>query len=103
MKQKVTEMSKSDSTEQEQTSEQDKVEDIDGDVQHETIPAASTPPSSDGLRRRNVKGTSDSPQQDSRTANRPVRNDGNNITSLLVLWALIFVIVMLALRRLLYM
>ena len=97
-------MSESNSTEQEQSSEQDKVEDIDGDNGHsETmIPAASTS-SGDGLRRRNVKGTTSSPQEDSRTANRPVRNDGNNITSLLVLWALIFVIVMLALRRLLYM
>ena len=97
-------MSGSNPTEQEQLSEQDKVDNIDGDNgQTETmIPAASTP-SSDGLRRRNVKGASSSSQEDSRTANRPVRNDGNNVTSLLVLWALIFVIVMLALRRLLYM
>ena len=96
-------MSESNSTEQEQSSEQDKVEDIDGDRQSETIiPAASTP-SGDGLRRRNVKGASSSSQQESRTANRPARNDGNNVTSLVVLWALIFVIVMLALRRLLYM
>lgn len=108
MKQKVTEMSsktkESNPAKQEESSGQDTVEDIDGGGQTETVMAASSP-SSDGLRRRNVKDTSSSSQEQSRTTNtdRPVRNDGNNITSLLVLWALIFVIVMLALRRLLYM
>lgn len=92
---------KTNSTEQEQSTEQDKVEDIDGAPSETVIPASS--PSSDGLRRRNVKNTSSSTQQEPRTLNRPVRNDSSNITSLLVLWALIFVIVMLALRRLLYM
>ena len=94
---------KDDSTNQEEPSEQEKIKDID-EPQQETRPASS--PSSDGLRRRNVKDTSSSPQQETITStnsNRPVRNDGNNVTSLLVLWALIFVIVMLALRRLLFM
>ena len=96
-------MQKSDSTEKECSSGLDKDKDISGGGHNETtIPAASTP-SGDGLRRRNVKNTTDSAQQESETVNRPVRNDSNNVTSLLVLWALIFVIVMLAIRRLLYM
>ena len=62
---------------------------------------------SEGLRKRNVKETSqqDQPLPPPRTTETSDRqnSDGNNITSLLVLWALIFVVVMLALRRLLYM
>ena len=87
------------STESEDHREQ--VEDINKAQTETVIPTSS--PSSDGLRRRNVKNTNSSTEQEPRTSNRPVRNEGNNITSLLVLWALIFVIVMLALRRLLYM
>ena len=96
-------MTKSNSKEKEHSSEQDKDEDISrGGHNDTTIPAASMPPS-DGLRRRSVKNATGSAQQESETVNRPVRNDSNNVTSLLVLWALIFVIVMLAIRRLLYM
>lgn len=89
-------------TQQEQLSEQDKVEETNGEGHSEMVTPTSSP-SSDGLRRRNVQDRNSSPQQESRTANRPVRNNENNITSLLVFWALIFVIVMLALRRLMYM
>jgi len=80
---------------------EDKVVDLDRQQQ------SGTRSGSEGLRKRNVKETSqqDQPLQQSRTIETPNRqnSEGNNITSLLVLWALIFVVVMLALRRLLYM
>jgi len=97
LKQKVSEMERpKEKTTNTSDTENDNVVNLDRQ-QSET---------SGGLRKRNVKGTS---QQDalpqSRTTETPNRqnSDGNNITSLLVLWALIFVVVMLALRRLLYM
>ncbi|XP_065908567.1 ubiquitin-conjugating enzyme E2 J1-like isoform X2 [Dysidea avara] len=103
LKQKVSEMEgpKEETTDTvKEKDDEDKVVDLDRQQ-------SETRSSSEGLRKRNVKETSqqDKPSPQSRTTETSNRqnSDGNNITSLLVLWALIFVVVMLALRRLLYM